>query len=227
MSVESLTNGPPAKRLFVGLQIYGLQAVKLAAMSKVMSMQFTGAGGQRHLWQPDGTAHRHPPDCGGLDTIPYHITLRFLGPVDVSQVPALTAALAGVASTRPPLTLCLYGRHIFTDRCGGAPKIAWVGVGGQRHQLNLLQMAVGNAMDNLGYESAENHFLPHVTVGRFDTDDWNWCLEMSHYWCNMPFEATEAFLVNEVVLYASERDAAGRVAYVIQGRWQLNADLIG
>ena len=192
MAVESLTNGPPAKRLFVGLQIYGLQAVKLAAMSKVMSMQFAGAGGQRHLWQPGGTAHRHPPECGGLDTIPYHITLRFLGPVDVSQVPALTAALAGVASTRPPLTLCLYGCHIFTDRCGGAPKIAWVCVGGQRHQLNLLQMAVGNAMDNLGYESAENHFLPHVTVGRFDTDDWNWCLEMSDYWCNMPFEATEA-----------------------------------
>ena len=102
MAVESLTNGPPAKRLFVGLQIYGEPAIKLAAMSKAMSMQFTGAAGQRHLWEPDGTGHRHPPDCGGLDTIPYHITLRFLGPVDVGQVPALTAALAGVADTRPP-----------------------------------------------------------------------------------------------------------------------------
>ena len=45
MAVESLTNGPPAKRLFVGLQIYGEPAIKLAALSKVMSMQFTGAGG--------------------------------------------------------------------------------------------------------------------------------------------------------------------------------------
>ena len=74
MEVESLTNGPPAKRLFVGLQIYGEQAVKLAAMSKAMSVQFTGAGGQRHLWQPDGTGHRHPPDCGGLgyDPVSHH-----------------------------------------------------------------------------------------------------------------------------------------------------------
>ena len=96
--------------------------------------------------------------------------------MDVSQVPALTAALAGVAGTRSPFSLCLYGCHIFTDRCGGAPKTAWVGVGGQRHQLNLLRMAVSNAMDELGYESPENHFLPHVTVGRFDTDDRNWCL---------------------------------------------------
>ena len=227
MSVESLTNGPPAQRLFVGLQIYGDQAITLAAMSKVMSMQFTGAAGQRHLWEPEGTGHRHPPDCGGLDTIPYHITLRFLGPVDVGQVPALTAALAGVADTRPPFALCLYGCHIFTDRCGGAPKIAWVGVGGQRHQLNLLQMAVSNAMDELGYESPENHFLPHVTVGRFDTDDRHWLLEMSDYWRDMPFEATEAFLVLEVVLYASERDDDGRVAYVIRGRWALNDDLLG
>ena len=36
MAVESLTNGPPAQRLFVGLQIYRLQAVKLAGMSKVI-----------------------------------------------------------------------------------------------------------------------------------------------------------------------------------------------
>ena len=227
MAGETLTNGPPAKRLFVGLQIYGDQAITLAAMSRAMSMQFTGAAGQRHLWQPDGTGHRHPLDCGGLDTIPYHITLRFLGPVDVSQVRALTAALAGVADTRPPLVLRLYGCNTFPDRSGLVPKIAWVGVGGQRHQLNLLQMAVNNAMGELGYESPENHFLPHVTVGRFDTDDRNWCLEMSDYWRNMPFEGTEAFLVNEVVLYASERDDDGRVAYAIQGQWPLNADLLG
>ena len=50
---------------------------------------------------------------------------------------------------------------------------------------------------------------------------------MSDYWRNMPFEATQAFLVNEVVLYASERGDDGRVAYVIQGRWPLNADLLG
>ena len=138
----------------------------------------------------------------------------------------MTAALAGVAGSLPSFALCLYGCHIFTD-CGGAPKIAWVGVGGQRHQLNLLQMAVSDAMDELGYESSGNNFLPHVTVGRFDTDDRNWCLEMSDYWCYRPFEATEAFLVDEVVLYASERDDDGRVAYVIQRRRPLKADLLG
>ena len=139
-----------------------------------MSVQFTGAAGQRHLWEPDGTGHRHPPDCGGLDTVPYHITLRFLGPVDVSQEPALKAAVAAVAGTLPPLMLCLYGCDTFPDRL--SPKIAWVGVGGGRHQLNLLQRAVSNAMDELGYEPPEHQFLPHVTVGRFDTDDRDWCL---------------------------------------------------
>ena len=41
----------------------------------------------------------------------------------------------------------------------------------------------------------------------------------------MTFPPTEAFLVDEVVLYASERADDGRVAYVIQGRWLLNEDL--
>ena len=176
MVVESLTNGPPAKRLFVGLQIYGDQAIKLAAMSKEMSVQFTGAAGQRHLWEPDGTGHRHPLQSGGLDTVPYHITLRFLGPVDVSQEPALKAAVAAVADTLPPLMLCLYGCDTFPDRSGLYPKIAWVGVGGERHQLNLLERAVGKAINELGYSPPEYQFQPHITVGRFATDDRDWCL---------------------------------------------------
>ena len=140
----------------------------------------------------------------------------------------MKGALADVADTRPPLVLRLYGCNVFPDRSGLVPKVAWVGVGGQRHQLNLLQMAVSKAMDALGYgyESPENQYLPHVTVGRFDTDDRHWHLEMSDYWRNMLPLPTKAFLVNEVVLYASERDD-GRVAYVIQGRWPLNADPVG
>ena len=227
MVVESLTNGPPAKRLFVGLQIYGDQAIKLAAMSKEMSVQFTGAAGQRHLWEPDGTGHRHPPDCGGLDTVPYHITLRFLGPVDVSQEPALKAAVAAVADTLPPLMLWLYGYHTFPDRSGLYPKIAWVDVGGERNQLNLLERALSNAINELGYEPPGHQFLPHVTVGRFDTDDRDWCLAMSEYWRNMALWPTKAFGVDAVVLYATERDDDGKITYVIQDRWRLNADLSG
>ena len=226
MEVEPPTNGPPAQRLFVGLQIPGDQAINLAVISNVMSAQFTGAAGQRHLWEPDGTGHRHPPDCGGLDTIPYHITLQFLGPVDVSQVAALKMALEAVSAARPPFVLRLRECHTFPDRSGLVPKIAWAGVGGQRHQLNLLQRAVSKAMGELGYEPPEYHFLPHVTVGRFDTDEREWCLEMSDCWRNMPFAPTKAFLVDEIGLYASERDGDGRVTYVIQDRWQLNSLLL-
>ena len=225
MVVESLTSGPPAKRLFVGLQIYGEQAVELAAMSQAMWWQFTGAAGQRHLWEPDGTGHRHPLQSEGLDTVPYHITLRFLGPVDVSQIAALKAALAAVADTLPPTMLCLYGCDSFPDRL--SPKIACVGVGGGRHQLHLLQKAVGKAMDELGYSPPEYQFQPHITVGRFATDDRGWCLTMSEYWRNMSLLPTEAFLVDAVVLYSTERDDDGKITYVIQDRWRLNADLSG
>ena len=226
MEVEPTTNGPPAKRLFVGLQIPGDQAINLAVISNVMSVQFTGAAGQRHLWEPDGTGHRHPPDSGGLDTIPYHITLQFLGPVDVSQVAALKMALEGVAAARPPFVLRLRECHTFPDRSGLVPKIAWAGVDGQRRQFNFLQRSVSKAMGELGYEPPEHHVLPHVTVGRFDTDNREWCLEMSEYWRNLSL-STGPFLVNEIVLYASERDEAGKVTYVIQDRWQLNSRRLG
>ncbi len=225
MEVEPTTNAPPAKRLFVGLQIYGDQATRLAAMSKEMWAQFAGAAGQVHLWEPDGTGHRHRPDSGGLDTIPYHITLQFLGPVDVSQVAALKMALENVAAARPPFVLLLRECHTFPGSSGVWPEIAWAGVSGQNHHLNLLQRTVSKAMGDLGYEPPEHHLLPHVTVGRFHTDNREWCHEMAEYWRNMRL-STGPFLVNEVVLYASERDEAGKVTYVIQDRWQLNSLLL-
>ena len=64
MEVESLTNGPPAKRLFVGLQIYGDQAIKLAPAGIVLR----GAGSRHHpplrILAPDreSTQGSHCPD---------------------------------------------------------------------------------------------------------------------------------------------------------------------
>ena len=73
MEVESLTNGPPAKRLFVGLQIYGEQAVKLAAMSKAMSVQFTGAGGNGICGTRTVPAIAIRPTAGaGYDPVSHH-----------------------------------------------------------------------------------------------------------------------------------------------------------
>lgn len=135
--------------------------------------------------------------------------------------------MAGVADTEPPFALSLYGGQTFPNRSGWAPWIAWAGVSGERHQLNLLQEAVSYAMDTLGYAPPECPFVPHVMVGWFDTDDRGWCLEMWDYWRNMLRSPTEAFPVNEIVLYASEREDDGRVAYVIQDRWALIADLLG
>ena len=53
MVVESLTNGPPAKRLFVGLQIYGEQAVIVSAIRLDVGAILWRGGAVGVSWQPD------------------------------------------------------------------------------------------------------------------------------------------------------------------------------
>ena len=208
------------KRLFVGLQIYGDQANRLDAMSRLMFAKFTGAAGHRRLWEPDGTGHRHPPHYLGLDTVPYHITLRFLGSVDVGLIPNLETMLERMAENLPPFTLYLSGCGVFQDR-DLRPRFAWIGVHGELDYLRRLHTEV--LRSTAAYSHGAEEYLPHVTVGRFDTKDAGWAQEMARFWQNIDDQRTESFLVDEVLLYASERDD-GKVTYAIQGRWPLNPD---
>ena len=143
------------------------------------------------------SAHRAScPYCNelGYGPVPYHLA-KYPGARDVSQVPALKAALTGVATTRFAVRATPDTRAVPNSAAHGGwiVKIAWVGVGGESHQLNLLETAVGKAMDGLGHESPATQYLPNVTVGRFDTNDRDWCHEMSDYWRNMLPLPTKAF----------------------------------
>lgn len=210
-----------SKRLFLGLQVPEEPAALLSALSQEMSANFTGAAGHRRLWEPDGTGHRHPPDPGGLDTIPYHITLRFLGTVECSAIPELQTLMTGIAAVTPPFVLYLSGCATFPDRSGANPRTAWVGVHGQTHLLGILHAAISVGLTELGYAPPEFQFLPHVSVGRFDTNDPDWCRQMDDSWCAMQVESMAPFVVEEVLLYASERDDDGLVTYVVEDRWPL------
>lgn len=88
-----------------------------------------------------------------------HLTLRFLGQVEASRIPALDAL--GEQLSLPSFDLTL-------DRVGHWPRPAalWVGPSETPEELVYFHRRLGEALAPLGFEPEARTFKPHVTLAR-------------------------------------------------------------
>lgn len=99
-------------------------------------------------------------------TPPDHVTLAFLGEVDVVDLNNLCRAVAEAASTFTRFELRLKGLGAFPDV--DKPRAVWAGVEGPGLEtLRTLQAALSRTVADLGYPADLSPFRPHVTLGRF------------------------------------------------------------
>lgn len=93
-----------------------------------------------------------------------HLTLRFLGEVDETRVGDVAAAVAGAAAAHAPLSLALSAPGVFPSL--RAPRVLWVGLGGEVDALRALAADVESALRAAGFGAADKPFAPHITLGR-------------------------------------------------------------
>ena len=93
-----------------------------------------------------------------------HLTLKFLGNVDSSRVPALTDALDAVGEGAVSFALHLGGVGVFPDR--RSPRVLWAGVSGDTDALATLARRVDDACANMGFPREPRPLSPHLTVAR-------------------------------------------------------------
>ena len=94
----------------------------------------------------------------------FHLTLRFLGNVEVSRIPELIGALKAACGSFAPLQLQAAGLGFFP--AARAPRVLWVGVRDNGEQLARLWAAVQSATQEFTSEETEKHFSGHVTLAR-------------------------------------------------------------
>lgn len=92
-----------------------------------------------------------------------HITLRFLGNVEESAVPALIDAVTPWVRLLPLGTVVLAGGGAFPD--AHHPRVLWLGLRGAE-PLAAMARAIDGAIQHLGPSPEELPFRPHITVGR-------------------------------------------------------------
>lgn len=93
-----------------------------------------------------------------------HLTLKFLGEVDPGTVTDIITGLDGACAGRPALSLAVTGCGAFPQ--ARAPRVVWLGLGGEVAPLADLARAVEAALEPLGFAPEERAFKPHLTLGR-------------------------------------------------------------
>jgi len=93
-----------------------------------------------------------------------HITLKFLGEIDVSNIDAIQTALAAIRSDCS-VTLDLRGLGFFPQE--KRPRVLWAGLEASPN-LKILASDIDQTLHILGFPLEDRPFTPHLTLARLD-----------------------------------------------------------
>ena len=97
----------------------------------------------------------------------FHLTLKFLGDIEQTQIEAIGAALEERLRPFPRFTINAKGLGVFLDL--RRPRIMWIGLAG--NELTTLAAQVELALLPLGFAPEKRNFTPHLTIGRWRQTD--------------------------------------------------------
>jgi len=93
-----------------------------------------------------------------------HLTVKFLGRIEIRILGDLEAALREVCGACPPLELRLEALGCFPDF--RTPRVVWLGVQGDLQPLEQLYHGVELATQRWSEAAVARAFRPHLTLGR-------------------------------------------------------------
>jgi 2'-5' RNA ligase len=93
-----------------------------------------------------------------------HLTLKFFGNVPEDEIDALVRAARTATAAAAPLQLQVTGAGAFPSP--NAPRVVWLGLGGDVLPLTRLYYGLEKAFTSLGYLPEGRAFNPHLTLGR-------------------------------------------------------------
>ncbi|MDR3620597.1 MAG: RNA 2',3'-cyclic phosphodiesterase [Paludisphaera borealis] len=105
------------------------------------------------------------PSVRWSETLPFHLTLAFLGDVPYVDLNKICGAVAKASRTVRRFELTITGLGAFPNLA--RPRVLWAKVEGEGLALLAdLHKAVGAALEEVGCIPEDERFSPHITLGR-------------------------------------------------------------
>jgi RNA 2',3'-cyclic 3'-phosphodiesterase len=137
-----------------------------------------------------------------------HLTLKFLGDVDLRDIPEVCAAVSRATSTVPPFTMRIAGAGAFPNL--HRPRTVWLGADEGVGEMGILHQRIESALAELGFRGEHRQFRPHLTIGRVRNADQGIDALADALSENRDFVAG-LLDVDEVVTFSSERERSGPI----------------
>jgi 2'-5' RNA ligase len=99
-----------------------------------------------------------------VDPYSIHLTLKFLGNIDLNKVREVTGAMEAAAQGISPFKLEVKELGVFPNL--KRVRVVWVGVSGEVAQLSQLQQRTESNLAPLGFAREARSFTPHLTLAR-------------------------------------------------------------
>jgi 2'-5' RNA ligase len=93
-----------------------------------------------------------------------HYSLKFLGDVELLEIPRVCEAVTRAALDLPPFEIIARGAGAFPDVA--RPRTIWLGVADGSQQMIELNEAIERELAPLGFRREQRRFRPHLTIGR-------------------------------------------------------------
>lgn len=132
---------------------------------------------KRQILELQTDLRQRVPDLKGVSWVQpegIHLTLRFLGDIEDSQIKSLQEALQAAAASVGPFSLAVRGLGAFPT--AQRARVLWIGLGGTpgvqagadagTEALRTVQAATEEGVVKLGFPREERPFTPHLTMAR-------------------------------------------------------------
>jgi 2'-5' RNA ligase len=143
-------------RAFIAIQLSDELKGQIGSVQAELRREVSGSGRR-------GTAVK----IGWTQPEGIHLTLKFLGDIQETQVEALREILHRVGASARPFTLEARGLGAFPNP--RAPRVIWLGLHGSHDdmaELRRLHAAVEDGVAGLGLPKEARVFTPHLTLAR-------------------------------------------------------------
>jgi 2'-5' RNA ligase len=93
-----------------------------------------------------------------------HLTLKFLGDVEMLEMPNICEALTVAAANIAPFDLESFGAGAFPSL--HSPRTVWIGARSGSDEMVDLHDRIEQALEPFGFRREQRRFRPHLTIGR-------------------------------------------------------------
>ena len=98
-----------------------------------------------------------------------HLTLKFLGYVELSTISQLLSVLKPIGKKQHVFSIDVHGLGVFPQV--KHPRIFWIGLTGNTQALQELVLEIEAALEPLGFPPEEKAYHPHLTLARIKREN--------------------------------------------------------